>query len=380
MRIYLNQSVVEASLERIERIFREFENIGVWFSGGKDSTVVLELTIAVAKKLNRLPVPVYFIDQEIEWAHTVEYAKEVMSRPEVKPMWFQMPMKIFNATSHDKSSEWLNCWGEGENWVREKEPYAITENVFGTERFGELFDAIAEHYYGAERVAFIGGLRAEETPKRAVALTGNLTYKDITWGKQLNSPNGHKNVHYSFYPIYDWSYTDDFKYIFSNGFNYNRIYDFQFAKGVPVQNMRVSNLNHETALKNLDFLQEFEPEMWEKTVARLNGVNTYKHCKVENCIPEELPYMFKSWKEYVLYLIDRIVVKEHRKKFKDKFTKLCYDFDGYENINEIYHYMILCILRNDYYFTTLTNVYTNPKYFGVINAKRKLKKELKNEH
>ena len=217
MRIYLKDDVVTASLKRIERIFNEFENVGVWFSGGKDSTVVLELTIQVAKKLNRLPVPVFFIDQEIEWAHTVEYAQRVMTRPEVKPMWFQMPMKIFNATSHDNSNEWLNCWGEGEEWVREKEPYAITENVFGTYRFGELFDAILEHYYGAEKVAVFGGLRAEETPKRAVALTGNLTYKDITWGKQLCSKGGHKDVHYSFYPIYDWAYTDDFKFIFSNG-------------------------------------------------------------------------------------------------------------------------------------------------------------------
>ncbi len=379
MRVYLNQDVVSASLERVERIYREFDHVGVWFSGGKDSTCVLELAITVARKLNRLPVPVYFIDQEIEWEHTVEYARRVMARPEVKPMWFQMPIVIFNATSHDKKTEWLHCWGEGEQWVREKEPYAITKNDYGTMRFGELFDAILEKEYGAERVAMLGGLRAEETPKRAVALTGNLTYKDITWGKQLNFKGGHNNVHFSFYPIYDWSYTDDFKFIFSNGYDYNKIYDFQFAKGVPVPNMRVSNLNHETALKNLDFLQEFEPTMWEKTVQRLQGVNTYKHCKVEDCIPTELPYMFKSWKEYILWLIDRMVDKEHRKKFKDKFTKLCYDFDGYDGINEIYHYMILCILRNDYYFTTLSNVYTNPKYFGVINAKREIKREVEEE-
>ena len=376
MRIYLKDDVVTASLKLIERIFNEFENVGVWFSGGKDSTVVLELTIQVAKKLNRLPVPVFFIDQEIEWAHTVEYAQRVMTRPEVKPMWFQMPIKIFNATSHDKATEWLNCWGEGEEWCREKEPYAITENVFGTEHFYEMFDAIIEHYYGAEKCAVFGGLRAEETPKRAVALTGNLTYKDITWGKQLYFKGGHKDVHYSFYPIYDWSYTDDFKFIFSNGYDYNKIYDFQFAKGVAVQNMRVSNLNHETALRNLDYLQEFEPQMWEKAVQRLEGINTYKHCKVENCIPEELPYMFKTWKEYIFWLIDRIVAKEHRKKFKDRFTKVLYDFDGYDGINEIYHYLVLCILRNDYYFTTLTTIYCGPKYFGFLQAKRELKREV----
>ena len=376
MRIYLKNDVVTESKNRIRRIFDEFENVGVWFSGGKDSTCVLELALEIAREKNRLPLPVFFIDQEIEWEHTVEYAREVMNRPEVKPYWLQMPLRIFNATSHSKKDEWLHCWGEGESWVREKEPNSIKENVFGTDRFGELFDAITEHYFGADRCAIFGGLRAEETPKRAVAVTGNVCYKDITWGKQLNNGNCHKNVHFTFYPIYDWSYTDDFKYIFSNKYNYNKIYDFQFAKGVPVQNMRVSNLNHETALTNLDYLQEFEPDMWEKTVQRLNGVNTYKHCKVEDCIPTELPYMFKSWKEYTEWLIDRLCDKEHRAKFKAKFTKLCYDFDGYQYPDEIYHYMILCVVRNDYYFTTLDNVYTNPKYFGFINAKKAILKEV----
>jgi predicted phosphoadenosine phosphosulfate sulfurtransferase len=299
MRIYLENDVVTEARKRVERIFDEFENVGVWFSGGKDSTCVLELAIEVARKKNRLPVPVFFIDQEIEWEHTIEYAREVMNRPEVKPMWFQIPLVIFNATTHDKNAEWLDCWGEGKEWVRPKEDISIKENTFGTDRFYELFDAITEYYYGAEKCALFGGLRAEETPKRAVAVTANCCYKDITWGKMLNNGNVHKDCHFSFYPIYDWSYTDDFKFIFSNGYNYNQIYNFQFAKGVPVQNMRVSNLNHETALTNLDYLQEFEPKMWEKTVQRLNGVNTYKHCKVEECIPTELPYMFKSWKEYI---------------------------------------------------------------------------------
>ena len=112
------------------------------------------------------------------------------------------------------------------------------------------------------------------------------------------------------------------------------------------------------------------------SIQSLNGVNTYKHCKVEDCIPTELPYMFKSWKEYTEWLIDRLCDKEHRAKFKAKFTKLCYDFDGYQYPDEIYHYMILCVVRNDYYFTTLDNVYTNPKYFGFINAKKAILKEV----
>ena len=67
MRIYLADNVVEAGLKRIERLFNEFPNVIVSFSGGKDSTVTLALAYKVAKKLNRLPLKVMWLDQEAEW-------------------------------------------------------------------------------------------------------------------------------------------------------------------------------------------------------------------------------------------------------------------------------------------------------------------------
>ena len=104
----MEQNVFDAAVERINRIFDDFQNIVVSFSGGKDSTVVLELTIAIARQRNRLPVKVLFIDQEVEWQHTIDYVRRVMSRPEVEPIWLQMPIKLFNATSH--TDDWLWCW------------------------------------------------------------------------------------------------------------------------------------------------------------------------------------------------------------------------------------------------------------------------------
>lgn len=351
MKVYMKENVLEASLKRIEYVFDEFEDVCVCMSGGKDSTVCFNLALAVAKKKNRLPLKVMFIDQEVEWEHTIDYIRKVMYSKDVEPYWYQMPMRIFNATNHEK--EWLHCWGEGEKWVRDKEPIAITENRFGTERFNELFDAIAEGEFGNKRMAFIGGVRGEETPKRVLATTSNLCYKGVTWGKVLKSKSG--AVHRTFYPIYDWSYTDVWKFIFSNHLEYNKIYDFMYSRNVPIPKMRVSNLNHETALKSLEYVQELEPDNWNKITERLAGVNTVKHCSIEDCIPTECPEMFSGWEEYIYYLIDNIILPEHRETYRNKFLKMNYMFDGTDVYNDLLLSEVRCVILNDRYFTTLDN-------------------------
>ena len=111
MRIYSNQTVFHAALNRIRWLFDEFENITVGVSGGKDSTIVFELAMMVAKEKGRLPLPVFFLDQEIEYSATIDVIRQIMSRPDVLPYWFQIPFKLFNATS-DKEL-FLYCWGSG---------------------------------------------------------------------------------------------------------------------------------------------------------------------------------------------------------------------------------------------------------------------------
>ena len=54
MKIYLKQNVLEAARERIAWVFDEFDGeIEVAFSGGKDSTVILELALEEAEKRGR---------------------------------------------------------------------------------------------------------------------------------------------------------------------------------------------------------------------------------------------------------------------------------------------------------------------------------------
>src|SRR5690348_3538806 len=127
MRSYLKQNVYEAAKDRIRFLLDEFPTVGVSFSGGKDSTVIFGLMLELSTK----KFPVLFLDQEAEWNSTVDLMRKVMAHPMVDPYWVQCPIKIFNATSG--TDEWLMCWEEGKEWVREKEPNSIKENIYGTD-------------------------------------------------------------------------------------------------------------------------------------------------------------------------------------------------------------------------------------------------------
>ena len=126
MKIFLNENVFDKALERLNFLFDEFDQIIVSFSGGKDSTLTMEMALKVAEERNRLPLKVMFLDQEAEWQNVIDYVRDVMTDPRIEPMWFQVPIKMTNSTSNEQ--HYLHCWTEGddENWMRPKEDFAIT--------------------------------------------------------------------------------------------------------------------------------------------------------------------------------------------------------------------------------------------------------------
>lgn len=316
MKIYLKQNVLEAGRARIERLFDEFADVVVNFSGGKDSTVVLNLALEVAERRGRLPLPVLWLDQEAEWQHVVDYVRSVMSDPRVRPLWFQGPFRISNATS--PSDPWLYCWKEGAEWMREKDPLAIHDNPTGTVTFAQLFDALIASVMPGRRVAHLAGVRAEESPSRLRGLTTYACYKDITWGTK----QGEKLGQWTFYPLYDWSYTDIWKAIHEYRWRYCKLYDLMYQYGVAPRNMRVSNVHHETAISVLAFMQEIEPKTWSRVTERLAGINAAGQVPAFFHTPRQLPPMFTSWKEYRDHLLRNLIEDPAlRANYQDQFDR-----------------------------------------------------------
>ena len=349
----IDESVYDAGLKRIRYLFDEFPNVVVGYSGGKDSTVILELALIVAKEKNRLPLSVMFIDQEAEWQGTIDMVKKVMYRADIKPYWYQMPIVITNnASSYERYSY---CWdiNKKDEWIHPQDEISIKDNIYGCERFHNLFGAIFNTEYKGLKSCYLAGVRCEEAPKRLISCTEGLTYKDITYGKILSK----ENEHYTFYPIYDWSYTDVWKSIWENKWDYNCIYDEMYKLGVSTREMRISNVHHETAISSLMLIQEIEPLTWERVAKRVDGANTIKHLKSNSYIcPKTLPKMFDSWGDYCIHLADNIIQKQEYKDLMFKqINKYKVIYSGRLIIDDLYKCLIKTILSSDFDFTKFDN-------------------------
>lgn len=362
MKIYHTESVLDAALNRIRWLFNEFEEVVVGVSGGKDSTVLFDLTFQVAKELGRLPLSVMWIDQEIEWQATVDTVEKIMTTPGVRPYWFQIPIFIKNNTStFSKYNKFWDPEREGQ-WVREKHPLAIHENRYGSEDWYDMFEYIFRVEMAGKKACYVAGMRTEETPKRFVGLTHGAKYKWVPWARRLSR----KLEHYTFYPIYDWSISDVWAHIFKNGLHYNPVYDAMYQHGVAPFRMRISCLHHETSVRDLMLVQEIEPQTWVKIADRVAGANTIKHLKDRafSC-PGELPFMFKTWDQYAEHLIDKMVPDPtDQEAVRKKMAKLLETYEDEPVRTEAVQAVIGTVLLGDFDWTKIVNFEMAPEVYG----------------
>lgn len=291
-------NVLESAQKRIEFIFDNYDNIQLSFSGGKDSTVLFHLLNAESKKRNR-KFYLYFQDQEAEYQATIDFVEWCMNQETVIPLWYQVPIFMTNAVSHEQLFLW--AWGENEKWIREKNPLAIHSiNKKYPKRFHKFNLWVGQNLAKMDGKSIsVLGLRAEESPDRRHVMFGEDS--ELFWLRRKKQPN-------KAYPIIDWSYTDVWKFLTENKLPYNKIYDKMYMLGMNLRYMRVSNLIHEKAYKCLCELQELEFETYEKLEERLKGVHCASIYARENLVYsiKNLPEQFKTWKEYKDFLLDSI--------------------------------------------------------------------------
>jgi len=335
-KVYLHKNVLQAAQERIAWLFDRYSTIVVSVSGGKDSTVTFELAWRHAREIGR-DVHVFFLDQEVEYASTIEVIKNIYDRPNVICHWWQTPFKTTNATSY--SDPLLHVWEPGVEWMRAKDPRSFQEPL-PIPRLAEnraTFYHVVEH---AERMwgedaAILIGLRSEESLNRYGAVTRNPAIPDVKWSSKSTG----KAV--KFYPIYDWTFEDIWTYIGNEKVTYNRAYDWMYVKGFRIPEMRVSHLIHEKAFRCLPTLHEFEPDTYERLIRRIAGIHVAARYADESLIfdSKKLPQAFSNWLDYRDFLLSTLPL-EVRQPFLDRFSKQ-------KNSVSVYKQQVKQVLIND---------------------------------
>lgn len=349
-------NVMEAARARIAWLFEEFDgNVHVAISGGKDSTVVMELAAEAARARGER-LSVYCLDQEAEWQSTRDHLRHTADRDDIDMTWYQVPFRLFNATSIEQ--EWGHMWPTEEpegGWVRPPEPDAVREPFPNADRFGDVLEAIQAQRGGAH----LTGMRVEESPTRRLGSTVDPCYRWITWGRAVTKLTKRQRAagereHWTFNPIYDWSFRDVWHAIESEEWEYNRLYDEMFRYGVRSRDMRVSSLVHEHSLTSLTLVQEIEPQTWERMVQRFPGINSYGH--VGETIEEEYvrkrPHMFDTWHDYLEHLLTTIVPSEKGRETIRKMRVTAQRELPWLEVDVIDRHLVAQALRNDYWHTS----------------------------
>lgn len=323
---FLKINVVEATKKRIEWIFDNFDNIVVSISGGKDSTVLAYMALQEAHKRNR-KIGIFFLDEEVVYQATVEQVRYIMNLyPEnTIKLWYQLEFNLTNATSIDETQ--FKVWDleKQDVWLRPKEEDSIKEPTWDVTKqtvankkkgFG-FYDALDNFQLTYENTAYLIGLRASESLNRWRAVIKNPGIPNIYWSTKR--PQGN----FQMYPLYDWNFQDIWRFLYENNIRYSKIYDYQYKKGLGMKDMRVSSLIHERAFKSLVELPEFEPQTYDKLMARTKGIqvgNIYgKDDLMLKC--RKLPKNYDNWIQYRDFLLSTIKDESIKKIFEKRFSK-----------------------------------------------------------
>lgn len=275
-KVGLGKSVLQAAEERISLIFDRFPRIYLSFSGGKDSSVMMHLVMAEAKRRDR-KIGVLFVDLEAQYKLTIDHVEEMFARYEqwIDPHWVALPIHLRNAVSVYEP-HWI-AWqpDRRQDWVRQPSPRSVTDmtaypfTTYGME-FEEFVPAFGHWYGQGQPCACFVGIRSDESLNRYRSINGSgwkSSLDGLAWTTWMS------NSLYNAYPIYDWSVEDIWTYHGKTGLPCNQLYNRMHQAGLTLSQMRICQPYGDDQRRGLWLFHLIEPETWARVVARVNGAN-----------------------------------------------------------------------------------------------------------
>ena len=394
-KLYNNKSVLQASQERISKVFDNFEKIYISFSGGKDSSVMTHLVLAEARKRN-VKVGLLIIDLEAQYNDTIKHIEEMVDtyKDNIDLHWFCGELLLRNAVSNYQP-RWI-AWDEEKKdiWVRPKPKYAsdLIQYDFYVPKmeFEELMVIFGEWYSQGKTTAAFIGIRADESLHRYRAIVSRkegLMFNDWKWTTKVSAKL------FNVYPIYDWK-TEDIWVFHGKNRNliHNKVYDKMMMAGVKISQQRLCQPYGDDQRRGLWLYHILEPETWYKLIVRVNGVNSGSLYVQENGNISGYHKINKpdghTWQSFCNLLLATMPGKTQR-HYKERFKKFIKGWQdrGYLVIPDeapedleskcwvpSWRRMCKVILRNDYWCKGLGQTQPLSDAYGKFKALKQLKK------
>lgn len=320
-KVYLDENVLDAARRRIHYMFDEFDHVYFSVSGGKDSSVMLQLAHQIAKRRGRT-FSILFVDLEAQYDATIRHVRDLIDEvadTTDEVFWVCLPFSLVNAVSA-LQPEW-QCWDTAMShlWVRPmpKDPFVIYEgnHTFAWfERYTTTFEdfvlLFADWFQRRKggRIACGVGIRSDESFNRfrTIVSTTKTRYKDKGWTTRVNDVDGKPLDVYNIYPIFDWKVEDVWACVGQERFLSNPVYDAMWRNGVPLRQQRICQPFGTEQRQGLDQFKAIEPDTWEKLLARVNGVNfgaLYSRTALLGHLKSSKPSHL-TWQQYAVFLLE----------------------------------------------------------------------------
>ena len=328
---YLDKNVYELAIERTKYIFKEFDNVLVAFSGGKDSTVCLNLCYDYAKENNLLnKLAIYHLDYEAQYQMTTDFVDATFKKfNDIKRYWLCLPIAAQCCCNMD-SGTWTP-WDASKRdiWVRNMPnyDYIINENNVPFKFNKNDIDYNVQNnfckWFSKQngKTAVVVGIRADESLHRYNAVSKEdkkIIYDNKKWLSKLN------NETILSYIIYDWNVDDIWVYNAKFEKDYNKLYDLYYQAGLNVEQMRVASPFNDCASSTLKLYKVIDPNNWGRMVGRVNGANftsIYGGTTAMGWKSIKLPkgYTWKKYLDFLLNTLDEKTRNHYIKIFKTSF-------------------------------------------------------------
>lgn len=320
-------NVYDASIERLDFIFNNFERKYISFSGGKDSGVMLNLVLDYMRNNNITEkIGLMVMDNEANYNLSLEFMHRIIqdNLDLLDVYWCCLPITL-PCTVSSYLTEW-QCWGveDEDNWIKpmSKENYIVNfdnhEMDFFEENmdYAEFWDKFGDWYAQGKSCACLIGIRTDESLNRYRAIMNEkkVMLKGEIWTKK------NTKLVYNCYPIYDWKTEDIWIGNYEFEWDYNKLYDVFWKAGMTIAQMRVASPFMSESKSSLNLYRVIDPHIWTRLCGRVQGANfvatygkqlSYKSFK----LPEG-----HTWKSFTKFLLDTLP-SVSGENFKSRFAQ-----------------------------------------------------------